>query len=74
MKHTLYPTLELGTVLQIEINRLMNASREAMRVQEQKESVKALLRAYELAKQSGEKAKIQEVANALQAAHNQAWW
>lgn len=52
----------------------MNASREAMRVQERQESVKALLRAYELAKQSGEKARIQEVANALQAAHNQAWW
>lgn len=74
MENTLYPTLEIGAVLNIEINRLLNASREAMRVQEKHESVKALLRAYELAKQTGEKARIQEVANALQVAHNQAWW
>lgn len=69
MKTTLYTSLEPQHVFQTEIERLLASSREAMRVQEPNESIKALLKAYKLAKQSGEKARIQQIANALQNAY-----
>lgn len=69
MKKTLYPSLEQDAVLQVEIERLISASQEAKRVQEPNEAVKALTKAYHLAKLTGEQPRIQQVANALQSAY-----